>query len=277
MSDINKWRLSCTECGDYVYWLLEDGASTPDTCPENSSHTVSGAVIVGIHKDQGSFAANGSQYTKPTTIKNEHTLKPFGLVKVHFDSADQARSITLTNKSDQTFDYTVTGDEPEAGDLIFQADGTKRAYVASVDDQSSPKTLTIGTESWDYELSNSDSDTVISKPVPIDYIMPGTPGSGYLYFWGLVFDCNNYHDNDVMFIVIDDPYNMMGQGAGYEVARYEQSWVQGMAACEKCLPPDGSPAELVIGLRVRLMYYPYDTSTRVIDAYTNHLITDLDG
>jgi len=190
---------------------------------------------------------------QPITPVNEHTLTPLGLGKKEISNSSYCATITLANKSTNTFDYSSCSLTPAIGDVLTEDSYTNRAVITAVD--TGAGTLTVDDAS---NLSNGIL-RYLSKPLKLQYKLPSSIPETYIQYhmlWGVRVSTNGTHgENDIGQCKIIDEDNVLGAGAGYVVSYYDETWIQFFDKEPLFRIPDNSPGPIPPGLYLTLIYY----------------------
>ena len=180
----------------------------------------------------------------PTVPKNDFQLNPQGLHARRFVKEDYLGTITLSNKSGSTYNFTrTTTVNIQNEDCLWLWDNEgyfKRFYIEE---------FTSNTVTLDSELAEGTYN--ISHKITIDYQL----NSDYpiQYLWGImgefIGELGKY-DWDVLEIL--DPETME------EIKRYDEVWSSHLNKITRIMTPDGSPGQLLPFLLRIDHYYATD-------------------
>ena len=255
-----------------LHWASSDSVITAITNEDFQIHNGS-AAINGISNQIDWLKQNSPQEVTPTAPKNEYTLKPFGLTFAKINSSTQISDITLSNKSDKTYDFSCT-QVPAFYDCITSSDNTIRDGVYEVDG-SSLTTFYGAAPNGDYKLI---------KPINIDCQVPVGQGFDTFYLWGCYGSIYEYGEADTIRLQIIDKdgvgvelgwytqeqFDYMGEFLALE---YDECWVNHVSGIKKLMTPDGAPGEIASGLYLRVKYYPKDVTKTDIKFYLDYILT----
>jgi len=132
---VYKYRVWCSTDSKWEYWLLDEGASAPTTCPTDTGHTIDGAKTVIIEKISANpTTPEGYSISAPTfEFDNEQTKNWVG------------KKLTVTKNVTNIYDSWVEADRSLRG-----------GWFQLLDDPSSPKAVIGDT----IEFSIVDKDDV---------------------------------------------------------------------------------------------------------------------
>jgi len=212
----------------------------------------------------------------PTSPKNEYDLKPYGVVHKHIDSSDQVFSITLSNKSDTTYDYSCS-EVPQFYDCITQDDSQIRDEVYSVDTESGTVTTFSG--------NLVEGSGTLIRPINIDFQFPTNIEVDIFYMWGVYFSAEGFGEDDLVRLqIIDDigvgvalglytQQEFEAMGSEVILKEYDECWVNQLNKIGCVYTPDGAPGEIYAGLKARIKYYAKDATKTNIKVWGDYIIT----
>jgi hypothetical protein len=209
----------------------------------------------------------------PTAPKSEYNLRPYGLGHKHIDASEQIFDITLSNKSGQDIDYSNCSATPQFYDCIFQDHSEIRDGVMSVD----------GSTITTFMGRLSEGAAKLSRPVNIDYKVEIVEVVYIVYLWGIYCNSEGSGEDDIMRLQVCDP-DEVGVAAGlytheqivamnYIVKEYDECWVKHADKITEFNSPDGSPAQIMVGMVLRIKYYCKDPTKTDIKVWSDYKIT----
>jgi hypothetical protein len=230
-------------------------------------------AIINITKQLDYLNGKKAVLVQPTSPLNEYTLKPFGLTFAKINSSTQISDITLSNKSENTYNFSCT-QVPAFYDCITSSDNTIRDGVYDVDG-GSLTTFYGAAPNGDYKLI---------KPINIDCQVPVGQGFDTFYLWGCYGSIYEYGEADTIRLQIIDKdgvgvelgwytqeqFDYMGE---FLVLEYDECWVNHVSGIKKLMTPDGAPGEIASGLYLRVKYYPKDVTKTDIRFYLDYILT----
>lgn len=247
-------------------------------------HNTSGLVgnIAEQLKYLGGDIATIQGEVVPRAPKNEYALKPYGMCYSKIDSSDYIYDITLSNKDGSNITYSDCTTTPTFYDCITQNDGLIRDGVYNVNNN----VIT----SFQGSLQNGDG--LLIKPIDIDYKIVLAPNEDFdfIYLWGVYFDATNYGDSDIGRLQIVDTdgvgvaagfytqeefnyLNSLHNNNGVIVREYDECWIRHISHIKEVNTPDSSPGQILVGLTLRLKYYPKDVTKTDIKVWIDYKIT----
>lgn len=215
------------------------------------------------------------QEVTPTSPKNEYNLKPYGVTHKHIDASTQIFDIILSNKNGVTYNYSCT-EALYFDDCLFQDHFETRDGVLAGD-------VIAGTVTT-FSGNLAAGTAKLSKPIDMDYKFTDDSYTTF-YVWGVFCSFLGYGEDDLARLQIVDldgvgvSYGWYTQaefdamGGFYIVQEYDECWVAQLDALKKVMTPDGAPANVPLGLYMRVKYYPTDATKTDIKMWVDYIVT----
>lgn len=241
----------------------------------------------------------------PTTIKNEHQMEPWGSEKGYFESVSGTNnyvcSITLSNVSADGLTFNYSSDiVPSIGNYIFQNECSVRSWITSIDTQN--QTLTVERPIL------SEGTGIYSRGYYLDCVV--RDWESMMYLWGAAIriiekDANGNIETEpcgdfIEMSVVDEydlfktdaicqamfgvdavdatPYleamkfEINGEYNDHWTKYYKEAW--GMNVDNKTIKTiDGSPAQLLPGLVLRLSFFSTSLTNHKYHIYIDYYPT----